>query len=238
MDNLTSYEVTECPSTVYYIPNFISEGEEKRLLDEVYRSPKTKWTTLSNRRLQNWGGIPQAKGMIQEQLPKWLQECCTKVQSTGAFGNILPNHVLVNEYTSGQGIMPHLDGPLYFPTVSTISLGSHTVLNFYESSLEEDGDYSRQGTTPKFKILLEQRSLLLLQSDMYKSYMHGIEEVKSDAIERSSISNLKHLGDHTLRTSIESSELIVQERGLRVSLTIRHVPNSKKLKLQFGKHYR
>ena len=26
---------------------------------------------------------------------------------------------------------PHEDGPLYYPTVSTISLGSHTLLDFY-----------------------------------------------------------------------------------------------------------
>ena len=28
-------------------------------------------------------------------------------------------------------LQPHEDGPLYYPTVSTISLGSHTLLDFY-----------------------------------------------------------------------------------------------------------
>ena len=42
-----------------------------------------------------------------------------------------PNHVLLNEYLPGQGIMPHLDGNLFFPTITTINLGSHTVLNLY-----------------------------------------------------------------------------------------------------------
>ena len=28
-------------------------------------------------------------------------------------------------------IQPHLDGPMYHPVVSTISLGSHTLLDFY-----------------------------------------------------------------------------------------------------------
>ena len=27
---------------------------------------------------------------------------------------------------------PHEDGPLYFPTVTNITLGSHTVLDFYK----------------------------------------------------------------------------------------------------------
>ena len=37
---------------------------------------------------------------------------------------------------------PHEDGPLYYPTVSTISLGSHTLLDFYKplTDTEEHGD--------------------------------------------------------------------------------------------------
>ena len=71
-----------------------------------------------------------------------------------------PNHVLVNEYLPGQGIMPHTDGPLFHPTIATVTcnqhyelerellallfycfqvtLGSHTVLRLY-SPIEEDG---------------------------------------------------------------------------------------------------
>ena len=42
------------------------------------------------------------------------------------------NHVLLNEYTPGQGIMPHVDGNLFFPTITTLNLGSHTILKFYD----------------------------------------------------------------------------------------------------------
>lgn len=31
--------------------------------------PLPKWTQLSHRRLQNWGGIPHPKGMIAEDIP-------------------------------------------------------------------------------------------------------------------------------------------------------------------------
>jgi hypothetical protein len=34
------------------------------------------------------------------------------------------------EYTRGQGIMPHQDGPLYAPYVVTLSLGSDSVMKF------------------------------------------------------------------------------------------------------------
>ena len=33
------------------------------------------------------------------------------------------NHVLVNEYKPGDGIMPHTDGPAYVPIVATITTG-------------------------------------------------------------------------------------------------------------------
>lgn len=52
-----------------YIPNFITEEEERQILKHVDTVPLPKWTQLSNRRLQNWGGIPHPKGMIAEEIP-------------------------------------------------------------------------------------------------------------------------------------------------------------------------
>ena len=39
---------------------------------------------------------------------------------------------------------PHEDGPLYYPTVSTISLGSHTMLDLYKPRQPEDDDPTEQ----------------------------------------------------------------------------------------------
>ncbi len=36
---------------------------------------------------------------------QWLKVYCEKVASLGVFDKAKPNHVLVNEYTPGQGIM-------------------------------------------------------------------------------------------------------------------------------------
>lgn len=55
---------------MYYIPDFITLDEEKRIIEQVNSAPKPKWTQLSHRRLQNWGGIPHPKGMIAEKLPE------------------------------------------------------------------------------------------------------------------------------------------------------------------------
>ena len=84
-----------------------------------------------SRRLQNWGGVPHPNGMIAEKIPDWLNKFVTKVNNVGMFGDKLANHVLLNEYLAGQGIMAHLDGPMFHPVIATLSLGSHTVENFY-----------------------------------------------------------------------------------------------------------
>lgn len=36
---------------------------------------------------------------------KWLQSYAEKIAGLGKFEDKIPNHVLVNEYTAGQGIM-------------------------------------------------------------------------------------------------------------------------------------
>lgn len=61
--------VKEVPPLVYYVPNFITDEEEQDIIKHVNNVPLPKWTQLSHRRLQNWGGIPHPKGMIAEEIP-------------------------------------------------------------------------------------------------------------------------------------------------------------------------
>lgn len=222
---LDSHTISTVPPSVIYIPNFISADEEKEIIDKVYSAPKPKWTQLKNRRLQNWGGIPHPKGMIPEKIPDWLQKYVDKVTALQVFDEgSSPNHVLVNEYLAGQGIMPHLDGPLFFPVVTTISCGSHTILNFFPySGTASDADLS---TAKKvYSLLLEPRSLLVLKNEMYKNYMHGIEEIKSDEI-NDQINNLDACCEkYPIRENVS--------RSTRISLTIRNVPKCSNFKLRF-----
>ncbi|XP_037586588.1 alpha-ketoglutarate-dependent dioxygenase alkB homolog 6 isoform X2 [Cebus imitator] len=141
---LEPFRVEQAPPVIYYVPDFISKEEEEYLLRQVFNAPKPKWTQLSGRKLQNWGGLPHPRGMVPERLPPWLQRYVDKVSDLSLFGGFPANHVLVNQYLPGEGIMPHEDGPLYYPTVSTISLGSHTMLDFYEPRRLEDDDPMEQ----------------------------------------------------------------------------------------------
>ncbi|XP_065427860.1 alpha-ketoglutarate-dependent dioxygenase alkB homolog 6 isoform X7 [Chrysemys picta bellii] len=178
------------------------------------------------------GGLPHAKGMVPEKLPAWLQGYAEKISSLGAFGGKLANHVLVNEYLPGQGIMPHEDGPLYFPTVTTISLGSHTLLDFYHPVSRGQHADSEQVPAPQteeqrhfLSLLLEPRSLLVLREDMYVRYLHGIRPATSDAI-------TEKVANVAACSAALGDEL---RRGTRVSLTIRHVPKVLKTAIFLGR---
>ena len=74
-------------------------------------------------------------------------------------------------------------------------------------------------------VLLEPRSLFLLTEDLYHNYLHGIAERTYDVI-TDKVANLDacnaELGDTLQRTT-------------RISLTIRNVPKTLKLKLNLGR---
>ena len=162
--------------------------------------------------------------MITEVIPDWLAKYCKKISDLGVFGEENgANHVLINEYLPNQGIMPHVDGPMYYPTVSTISIGSHTLLDFYRP-LNTNDEESKEDDRYAFSLLIEPKSLLILQDDMYKIYLHGIRELKEDIIKDKTNSILNY---ELLNDDFKSKD--VCERNTRISLTIRFVPKTLKL---------
>lgn len=170
------------------------------------------------------GGTPHNGKMIEEPIPDWLKSSIfAKLQQIGIRfaenDSSEPNHVLVNEYLPGQGIMPHQDGPLYHPIVATVSLGSHSILNFY--SHMTNAPTNNDAIQPEFSVLLEPRSLFVQTDQLYKTYLHGIAEITEDNIE-------------TLTPINASPGVKTLSRGIRVSLTYRRVKNVVKNPLAKG----
>ncbi|XP_060041765.1 alpha-ketoglutarate-dependent dioxygenase alkB homolog 6 isoform X3 [Erinaceus europaeus] len=159
--------------------------------------------------------------MVPERLPLWLQRYVDKVSDLSLFGGLPANHVLVNQYLPGEGIMPHEDGPLYYPTVSTISLGSHTMLDLYKPRQpeEEDGpaEQPRQPPRPTTSLLLEPRSLLVLRGTAYTGLLHGIAAASVDELDATSLPP----NAAACRLAQPGARLV---RDTRISLTIRRVP--------------
>lgn len=150
-----------------------------------------------------------------------------------------PNHVLVNEYRPGEGIMPHEDGPAYYPMVATVSLGAPIVLDIFEKSEEGLGEVRyrivqepRRYVTNlpswgRVVLTLSRESLLVTTDDMYTAHLHGIAQIIEDKnLGPETITNWDLLGDKTYFATGR------YDREIRTSLTYRDVLKVSKFALR------
>ncbi|KAM0278079.1 hypothetical protein ACHAQH_005370 [Verticillium albo-atrum] len=165
--SLDAFRITTLPASAFYIPDFLSEEEESNILQRIAEAPKPRWKQLTHRRLQTWPSELVQNKLIEAPLPRWLESpvitrlCKLSRSDDDVPGNIFsdsphkrPNHVLINEYPPGIGIMPH-----------KASLG------------KEDGALNPE---PIWRILQEPRSLLITADALYTDYLHGIADLEVD----------------------------------------------------------
>ncbi|KAK0621368.1 alkylated DNA repair protein-like protein alkB 6 [Bombardia bombarda] len=150
--SLEQCRITALPPSAYYIPDFISEEEEKLILDKIENAPKARWRQLTHRRLQTWpSDLVQNTLLSAQSLPEWLEKPVV------------------------ARLLSIPDGGAYHPVVCTVSLGSSICLNLYKS--KEDGALDPE---PVWRILQEPRSLLITTAELYSEYLHGIEPISED----------------------------------------------------------
>ncbi|KAH7293565.1 hypothetical protein KP509_28G031100 [Ceratopteris richardii] len=218
-------------------------------------SYSTKWKSLSNRRLQNWGGVVHEKGLLPQQLPPWLSDLTGRIcEDVGLYPSPI-NHVLINEYHPGQGIMPHQDGPAYFPVVTILSLGSPAVMEFtaHTKLLESTGSTSSSLPQKAASVVLMPGSLLIFKDSAYQDYLHGISESMEHIVDRTVVNmdkaNLQNgeaigvqspadvQGSSMLCDELESCRGdaigVVKRTGTRISLTCRLVPKVRRNLFKF-----
>ena len=149
-----------------------------------------------------------------------LQRLCDALVLRGIFSREQPpNHILVNEYHPGQGILPHTDGPAYLSRTATLSLGSDVLISFtkrpnYECSSSAD-DITVPAPNEELVCLLQPGSLLLFEDNAYLDYCHGIKDRVL----------MEDIPDHCLNAPPERANGISVARGYRISLTFRHKYN-------------
>jgi len=241
--------------SVYYVPEYIPTSKQDQLLALVDTLPDPNWVQLpyAKRRLQKIGGDVTENGLANiTALPSFLRTLADKLYNDKAIDKV-PNHVLLNDYGNSSGIMPHTDGPLYYPRVCVISLGSGCVLKFFR-------DYQgyKEGN-PACSLYCEPGSLYIFSETAYTDYLHAIDDSAADEIlvnlkveggiieriEGSSVANYKDLS--CLKSMVgQSFESLIELRKLgrvekndrynymaflprsrRLSLTIRYVPEAK-----------
>ena len=155
-----------------YIPNYIDESTEAALLEIIDSQP---WMHDLKRRVQHYGWRYDYKARNVSsalrigELPDWLQYYAVRLQQGGLFTE-MPDQVIINEYQPGQGISAHIDCvPCFADTIASLSLGSSCVIDFTHSNTGE-----------KSSLLLESRSLLVLNGDARYIWQHAIAGRKTD----------------------------------------------------------
>jgi hypothetical protein len=159
----------------YTVENIIDPIEERMIIDFI-NSDNNRWVGqlgTGTRRHQNWGGLPGQRDLVE--LPAVFVKLIDILMVNKIFPeNQRPNHVLINEYKDGCGLIPHDDGPLYIPIVAVISLGS-TLLSYWTKSSNGQGE-------PFGSIYLKSRACHVTSADLYLNYLHGIVTSKEDII--------------------------------------------------------
>ncbi len=203
---------------VHYVPDFVTEEEQRRLLDVLYcKAAQSRWLGRGGahgRRTQNWGGRPGAQA-VAEPLPPFCRALIDALVSCGVFEpELAPNHVLVNEYGPAGGLVAHTDGPLYHPRVACLSLGGTASMkiwrSFEDAELESDG---KPGPGPAAQIFLRPRSLNVLSDPVYTQYLHSIDAAPVDTI--------TSLCVNTATTSVAVGDAIPRQER-RLSLVFVH----------------
>lgn len=131
-------DTTSWPEGLTCLGEVISVEQEDEIL---YHVNHHQWDTFLKRRVQHYGyrydyrlrtienkaKLPQAQK--PEDLPVWSLDLARNLLEKKLIPK-LPNQLIVNEYTKGQGISKHTDHPMFGNTIFSVSLGSPCVMVF------------------------------------------------------------------------------------------------------------
>ena len=217
----TEEEACICiPPTISYIPNFLSP-------DNIFCHRLSNLLLRGDCRSVNWVALKHAKRRValldaqDHPLPRWLDVLCDALVYTGVFDQShRPNHVLVNQYSPGEGILPHTDGPEYFSKTATLSIGGPVLLKFSPRLSASEIGFKTSGAI--CEVLLECGSLITFEGEAYSNYMHGIDECIHEVASPMKCVNLRKCTNSSDGNS--GVDVVPQEihRSDRVSLTFRH----------------
>eukprot|EP00928_Gymnodinium_smaydae_P040571 TRINITY_DN27501_c0_g1_i1.p1 TRINITY_DN27501_c0_g1~~TRINITY_DN27501_c0_g1_i1.p1 ORF type:complete len:398 (+),score=26.92 TRINITY_DN27501_c0_g1_i1:85-1278(+) len=216
---------------VHYVRKWLEPDQVKDFERAI--TQHCRWDRMATRDTQEFGSSSKCRcgrGLMSEPLPSWQQNWITALHNLGVFHPVLypANSVRINSYAPGQGIYPHMDGPVYYPRAAIISLGSPCVFDFYsrydldetKRSFAWDREHEvpsspalAPGAKPAMSLVLEPGSLLVFSGDAFVHHRHGIEATEFDEISEN-VRNARELG-------LSVGDRL--ERGKRISLTIRHL---------------
>ena len=148
-----------------YLRNYVSEAEEAELTRVINEAP---WDNTWERRRQLYGATYGPGDAAEPTIPIWGRELAERMHREG-WSERPFDQMLVNEYEPGQGIALHHDHRPFDRTVVSLSLLSSWVMEFRNPKVGQ-----------RAAMLLERRSLLVLNDEARYEWQHGIARRKSD----------------------------------------------------------
>lgn len=230
--DLGRFKVGDIPD-VFYIPNYVSEAEEKQMLSFIDATPEQLKTKMDKRTVQEWGCVmcPECnKSFVADyNFPPWCNEVSDMLVYDGIFSpSVFPNNVRIHEYERGEGIAPHVDGPIYVPLVAILSLASTSVMGFYprrepyddpmehyKDTFKFDGEIAQH--RPHMSVVMEPRSLLVFKGEAYSHYPHSVSDKDVDIL------TPEVAGKVVNRHLLSDPNMTEVRRQYRVGVTIRNL---------------
>lgn len=145
------------------VSDFITEEEEKELLDNIGTSPINEEQKKRNSVKRYGSKLPYSTFMVSDTIPDYLKKICEKLYSTGKLDTV-PNSVTVNEYYRGQSIPYHVDSLPSGRIISIISLLSDTEMSFKQKDTE-------------IKVVIPRRSLVQMNNEVRYRWKHGVFDI-------------------------------------------------------------
>jgi 2OG-Fe(II) oxygenase superfamily len=153
-----------------------------------------------------------------------------------------PNHLLINSYgPHHKGILPHTDGPAYYPLTCTVSLGQVATFRLQKPPRRDGGtssnnEHDKDGRADRNHIRIRLSgagSLVVFSDDLYTHHLHSIDPL-DDSDSDIGCSGEEGDGDgagvvEQQPSSLDLDEVLSgpitkmsQQRHLRISITVRH----------------
>lgn len=157
-----------------YLPEFLDESEESRIVEEIDRS---EWNTDLTRRVQHYGWTYDyrqrevADSMRLGDLPTWAATIAGRLVGAGLLAE-MPDQVIVNEYLGNQGISRHRDHPRFADGIATVSLLESWEMVFRRRDEPQD----------RRAFVLERRSVAVMTGEARYEWTHEIPQRKSEPV--------------------------------------------------------
>ncbi len=159
------------PSGLTFHADAVSADLEKELLAAIDLHP---WLTSMSRRVQHYGWKYDYKSRKVSPdsylgpLPLFLDPLLDIVRQR----DLHPDQAIVNEYSPGQGIAPHVDcEPCFGPVVAMVGLGSDTQM-----------DFLRRADHERWSLRFTRRGLLILTGPARFDWSHAIAKRRNDQL--------------------------------------------------------